>query len=374
MFAMTLQQYQPSARVLLVRAALALIVASGPAGALADNCEPSGDDHFVCGIPSAEDLVRVPGTAWIIASDFSGPHALNLIDTVNKSWRVLAPSELFSVGDSRERFPFCPGPPEMESLVTHGLHISDSSGGHSTLYAVGHGGREAIEVFDIDASDPRRAPRASWVGCVPSPQGQEINSVTVLADGSLLATVPLEHGRNFAEAMTGINTGAVYRWSASSEAWSRLAETAQPYANGIALSDDESVFYVASSGRATITAYRNDDSARALWTTPALPIAPDNLRRDEAGRLLTAGLLLDYPACDPYNEAGEFDLAKFGACPRPYAVYSLNPQTQAATELASGPANPSFGNVTIGIVVDHNLWIGTFAGDRVAYRHIGAED
>jgi hypothetical protein len=371
---MTLRQYQTSFRAFFIRAALALFVVSGPAGALADNCEPFGEDHFVCGIPSAEDLVQIPGTAWIIASGFSGPYALNLIDTVNKSWRVLVPSDLFAVSHNRERFPFCPGPPEMEFLVTHGLHISDANQGYSTLYAVGHGGREAIEVFDIEVSDPTRAPRVSWVGCVPSPGGQEINSVTALADGSLLATVPLEQGRNFAEAMAGVNTGAVYRWSASNGTWSRLAETAQPYANGIALSGDESAFYVASSGRGTITAYSNDESARVLWTTPALPIAPDNLRRDKAGRLLTAGLLMDYPTCDPYNEAGEFDLARFGACPRPYAVYALDPQTQAAKELASGSANPSFGNVTIGIVVDHNLWIGTFAGDRVAYRHLGAGD
>jgi sugar lactone lactonase YvrE len=256
----------------------------------------------------------------------------------------------------------------MESLVTHGLHISEAREGHSTLYAVGHGGREAVEVFDITLTDADATPRAAWVGCVLSPEGQEINSVTALADGSLLATVPLEHGRIFAEAMTGLDTGAVYRWSASSATWTRLSTTEQPYANGIAVSEDETVFYVASSGRATITAYRNDESAAPLWTSAALPIAPDNLRRDSSGRLFTAGLILDYADCDPYNEAGEFDLAVFATCPRPYAVYVLDPKTRSLTEVASGPANPSFSNATIGIVVDQTLWVGTFGGDRVAYR------
>jgi sugar lactone lactonase YvrE len=223
-------------------------------------------------------------------------------------------------------------------------------------------------VFDIALNDSNASPRAAWIGCVLSPEGQEINSVTSLADGSLLATVPLEHDRVFAEAMSGLDTGAVYRWSADRAAWSRLSTTEQPYANGIAVSEDESVFYVASSGRATITAYTNDDSATPLWTSEALPIAPDNLRRDQSGRLLTAGLILDYPDCDPYNEAGEFDLAVFATCPRPYAVYALDPQTRLLREIASGPANPAFSNATIGIVVNHTLWVGTFGGNRVAYR------
>jgi hypothetical protein len=39
----------------------------------------------------------------------------------------------------------------------------------------------------------------------------------------------------------------------------------------------------------------------------------------------------------------------------------------AGTDLARGPANPRFSNITMALPVGDELWIGTFAGERVAY-------
>ena len=36
--------------------------------------------------------------------------------------------------------------------------------------------------------------------------------------------------------------------------------------------------------------------------------------------------------------------------------------------LAKGPADPHFSNITMALPVGEELWIGTFAGDRIAYR------
>src|SRR3569623_1275342 len=46
---------------------IALLGLSHAAGAQ-QTCEPSGGLRFVCGPKNAEDLVRVPGTRWIIGS------------------------------------------------------------------------------------------------------------------------------------------------------------------------------------------------------------------------------------------------------------------------------------------------------------------
>ncbi|MGB5247017.1 MAG: hypothetical protein WBN34_10755, partial [Woeseia sp.] len=35
-----------------------------------EGCEGSGDYAYICGPVSAEDLVLIPGTQWIIASGF----------------------------------------------------------------------------------------------------------------------------------------------------------------------------------------------------------------------------------------------------------------------------------------------------------------
>jgi hypothetical protein len=90
--------------------------------------------------------------------------------------------------------------------VSHGLNIRPGANDHSTLYVVGHGGREAIEVFEVDASGER--PVLTWNGCVIIPEGQEANSVASLSDGSLLVTIPLHTGRTITEAIALESTGA----------------------------------------------------------------------------------------------------------------------------------------------------------------------
>ena len=64
----------------LLPAACLVAMSSPVAQAEQTGCEPAGGYGFVCGIPNAEDLVRVPGTKWIIASS-QAPAGLFLIDS-----------------------------------------------------------------------------------------------------------------------------------------------------------------------------------------------------------------------------------------------------------------------------------------------------
>ncbi|MEJ2258685.1 MAG: hypothetical protein P8X98_17185, partial [Woeseiaceae bacterium] len=72
-------------------------------------------------------------------------------------------------------------------------------------------------MFDIELAS--QGPAATWVGCVLTPDGQEANSVAAMKDGSLLVTVPIEHGHEFADAMKGEATGAAYRWTHDDGSW-----------------------------------------------------------------------------------------------------------------------------------------------------------
>lgn len=344
----------------------AIPVATGTVNA--QDCEPGETDSYLCGINSAEDLVQIPGTHWLVASAFAPSSVLNLIDTQQKTWRVLYPVDRASVAHNAERYPNCDAPPQAGEIITHGLHIAARDDGHARLHAVSHGQREAIEVFDIRIAPESGQPVATWIGCVPTPESQAANSVAALRDGSLLATIPLETGYEFAQAMEGVSTGAVHRWTAATNSWQRLDATAQAYANGIELSPDEATFYIASSGQRRVMAYSNAAPVRKVAQSELLPIAPDNLHRAADGRLFTAGLEFDYPACNPINDAGDFDLELFGNCPRPYRVVAAHPETLALTTIARGGASPAFSNVTMGLIVEGSLWIGTFSGDRVAYR------
>ena len=342
------------------------------AGATGGECSASGEYAFVCGMKNPEDLVLVPGTRWIIASGMAADGALYVVDSVQKTWTELYPGEAPQARQDMENFGACPGAPVKGGFVTHGLNIRPGPGGRSTLYVVGHGAREAIEVFDVDASGD--TPVLTWRGCVPTPEAMEANSVASLADGSLLVTIPLHTGIPIAQALAGKPTGGVYRWSPGDKGMTMVGGTEQPYANGIEVSADGQEFYVASSGLMAVMAYSNTEPARLLRQTVPLSFVPDNLHRGPDGRLLTAGLNVADEACGNVKQSEEFSLEEFASCPRPFTVVAVDPATMQVDVVATGPANPRFSNITMALPVEGELWIGTFAGDRIAYGALKRPD
>lgn len=357
---------------LLLPAAGFLALASPAAPAAETECAPAGEYGFVCGPLSAEDLVQVPGTKWVIASGMIAEGAIYLVDTEAKAWTELYPGDAPRAAQDMETYGGCPGAPDPGSLVSHGLNIRSRGDGLSTLYVVGHGGREAIEVFDVDATGA--APVLTWRGCVPTPNGMAANSVASLPDGTLLATIPLYPGVPIAAALAGFNTGAVYRWSPGQAGFTRVEGSELPYANGIEVSADGSEFYIASSGALRVLAYSNTNPARLLRGSAQLDIVPDNLRLGADGRLLTAGMKLSDPGCGDVPQSMEFTLEDFAACPRAFTVWSVDPATMESEAIATSPAIEDFSNITIGITVGDEVWIGTFLGDRIAYRSIDLAD
>jgi sugar lactone lactonase YvrE len=262
----------------------------------------------------------------------------------------------------------CPGSPDPSSFVAHGLNIRPGADGHSTLYVVGHGEREAIEVFDVDAGGD--APVITWTGCVMTPDGMQANSVASLADGSLLATIPLHTGILINEAFAGRPTGAVYEWTLGDAGFKKLEGTEMPYANGIEVSNDGAEFYVASSGLHKVFAFSNTRPSRSLRSSEALSIIPDNLHMGNEGNLITAGLAIVDSVCGDVRMSLEFDLGEFSSCPRPFNVLAIDPKSMHESILASSPAQQHFSNITMALEVGAELWIGTFAGDRIAYRNL----
>lgn len=349
----------------LVAAWLAAM-SSPVAGAEEPACEPAGDYGFVCGIPNPEDLVHVPGTRWIIASSMAPTGGLFLIDAQAKSFTALYPGAAPRAVQDMETYGACPGSPDPNAFVTHGLALRAGTDGRSTLYVVGHGGREAIEVFDVDATG--ETPALTWRGCVLTPEGMEANSVAALADGSLLVTIPLLPDVPIAEAMMGVDTGGVFRWSPGDAAMVPVLGTQLPYANGIEVSPDGREFYVASSGLFNVTAYSNTNPAEMLRRTAEFGFVPDNLHMAADGRLVTAGLDLHGTACGEFKRSLEFSLEEFASCPRPFTVLAIDPATMATEVVATGPANPKFSNITMAVEVGEELWVGSFASNRVAYR------
>ena len=335
----------------------------GPPASDAGACAPSGEYEFVCGTPNAEDLVALPNSPWVLASAMAPDEAIRLIDSRSREAVAAWPSPTARAAFDATRFAICPGAPDLTDFFTHGLHLRRTDNGELTLYAVSHGAREAIEAFDIDMS--AEIPTLTWIGCVPMPAGLEANSVTSAPDGALLATVPIHPGSTFEQAMAGEPTGAVYQWSPGDAGFTIIIGTELPASNGIEVSADGTEIYVASSGLRTVVAYDRGDPARLLRTTEPMPIVPDNVRLRPDGSLVTAGTIVDAPECAAQSEAAEFDIEAFAACPRGFMALAIDPATMHFATLAQGAANSAFSNATMAVEIGDELWVGTFAGDRI---------
>ena len=327
------------------------------------SCSPSGGLNFICGVQNPEDLVLVPNTRWMIASGMAPGSGLHLVDT-----RAKKVSSLYSVGTAavradKTKYPNCPGPLDPKLAVLHGLNLRTASNARHTVYATNHGGRESVEVFEFDAALPM--PTATWVGCVLLPKGMAANSVASFSDGSLLATVLILPGKTFADAFAQKNTGIVLQWKPGAAMFSPIPGTELSANNGIETSPDDREFFVASTTTKRIIAYSRAKPGVPLRTAQLKEFGPDNVRWTADNRLITAGLIDNEPACGgaPKTEEGI-------RCPRGYVAVTIDPKTMAVTEIARGPATPSFTGTAIAMRVGDDLWLGSFFADRIAYRSL----
>jgi len=329
-------------------------------------CHGSEGYGFVCGPKNAEDLVLVPGTDWIIASGMAEGAGISLVNSRDKTWDKVYTAEVHRARQDMALYGACPDAPDPGTFQTHGLNIRGDEHGHATLYAVSHGGREAIEVFDVDSGDDK--PVLTWTGCVLMPEGLAANSVASFSDGSLVATVLVLPGKSANDSVAGKATGAVYEWSPGANGFHLIQGTELPANNGIAVSADGKEIYVVSSGFSTIVAFSHSNPARQLRTTQRLPITPDNVHMGSDGQLITAGMVNEDKTCGSIKDPATFDLEKIAACSRPMIAYTIDPKTMQASELMHAPAHPAFSNATIALKVGKEIWIGTFSSDRIGYR------
>jgi hypothetical protein len=339
-------------------ALLALSLTSLPA--LAQDCAPAAGQQFVCGAVNAEDLVQVPGTSSVLSSGMADGVGFYHVDAQTGALATLG----FSVQHDAALFPNCPQAPNVQTLNTHGMNVRSMPDGRVRLHVVGHGGREAIEVFDVDSTGA--LPQLTWVGCVAMPEGLAANSVASLADGSLLATVLFMPGTTFEQAVARReNTGAVYEWSPGTDGFALVEGSELPANNGIEVSADGSEFFVASSGLQTIVAFEHANPTRQLRSSGPLAFTPDNVHMGPDGLLYTAGMANDVPECGGPPGA-DHNIEILAACPRGSIAVAIDPATMQQQTVLQTEATPAFSNATMVLPVGEELWIGTFSGDRIA--------
>jgi hypothetical protein len=323
-------------------------------------CAPAAGLNFICGLQAPEDLVLIPNTRWLVTSGMVAGSGLHLIDTNAKKASGLFVPGMSATRPDKTKFASCPGPLDPKQAILHGLSLRPAQTGRYTLYATNHGGRESIEVFDLDARGA--VPAATWVGCVLMPNNWPANSVAVFNDGAIVATVLVLPGKTFQDVWAGRNTGVVVMWTPGSKEFKTLSGTELPGNNGIETSPDDREFYVASIGLHRVVAYSRANPSKPLRFAQLKEFGPDNLRF-VGDRLYTAGIIENEAACGGPPKKPE-DIQ----CPRGWVVDAIDPKTMAVTEIARGPRAAPYTGTATAIPVGGNLWLSSFNVDRVAYR------
>ncbi len=334
------------------------------------SCPPVNGLEFICGIQKPEDLRHISDTRWLIASGFADGSGLKLLDTRSRSWRRWYAGTPEQIRADSIRYGSCPGAPSAESFNAHGLSLRTAAAGRYQLFVVNHGGRESIEVFDIDARGGE--PSLTWTGCVLLPYGLAGNAIAATPDGTLLTTVLARPGHTYADFVNRKPTGGVYQWRPGSSGFRLLPGTELPGNNGIETSPDGREFYVIAFGLHSVFVYSLRDTSRPLRQIEAPGFMPDNLHWDN-GRLLLAGMVYDEPACGGVRKVvnGQADSMR---CPRGYVVASLDPGSLMFSIVAYATPNPAFNGVSSAVVIGNELWLGSYQADRIAYRRLPGSD
>lgn len=324
--------------------------------------EAGGGARAVPGFQNPEDLAPLPGGEALLVSEYGGlegdePGQLSLYVLATDERR-----ELFRGGDMTRRplrawsDPACTGPPSAE-FSPHGIDLVRRRDGKLQLLVVQHGGREAIEVFEVAGAGS--AWSLTWRGCMPAPEDAWLNDVVGLRDGSLLTTHMMSRsgGSEQLAQPPASPTGQVYAWTPD-VGFAEVPGTRGMLPNGIEVSPDEKTLFLNLSLESLV---RRIDRASGEASGAAQVAYPDNSTWTPDGkRLLVASLRLASP--DEFERCR--NLSEGAGCPLPFAIVAVDPETLASEDVYVSDGSP-MGGGTVGLQVGDELFVGTFAGDRL---------
>lgn len=323
---------------------------------------------FVCGPRNPEDLVRLPGTPWIIASHWNmdvasgfpptrygfGPLEAIRIDT--HEVRRLYPSADSGADWDQDSYPDCPAPPQ--SLSSHGLNVRPLGDNRFRLYVVNHGGRHSVEIIDVAVQGERL--RATWRGCAVvaiEELGVWPNGVAPLLDDGFILS-----GFNVATWWPGRGWEkfSSYQGMKPGDPVVHGPETSG-MSNGVEVSRDGKWVFIADTLRHSVIRVPVGGGKQ---TVIKLTFGPDNLKWGEDGRLYAAGAI--FPKLENRGDWIKcFDLPFWVTG---IVAVSIDPETLVVKEVVnSGDGfNGRFGGTSAALQVGDELWLGSGISDRIA--------
>ncbi len=327
-------------------------------------CAPIAELNFLCNADKPEDLARIPGTRWLIASGFSAGAGLKLVDMKTKTlvrWYLGAVDQ---VRPDPVLYSDCTTAPDPALFNARGISLRMQSRRQGTLHVVNHGGREAVEVFAVSLEKSR--PELRWQGCLLLPPAHVGNAVATYSDGTVLVSVLTRPGMTITDFERGENTGGVYQRGPGDAFFSLIPGTELPGNNGLETAPDDSGFYTVAFGMRAVALFdrRKQTGPQAIAKAPGF--MPDNIHWD-GKRLIAAGMVTDEPNCGGTRKIVD-GVADRMLCHRGYVVAALDPATSRWAVIARGNANEGHNGVSSAILNGRELWIGSYQADRLAWR------
>lgn len=315
--------------------------------------EPCGHNE-ICGLKSPEDMIRVGGTRWALVShlarDPQAPGGFSLVDLDTQTARRLAPDVSKSAASE---YAVCPKAPVAADLITHGLDIRQLANGRWEVFAVNHGGRNSIEVFDLGIHD--RGAELIWKGCVIIPEEVSANAVAALPDGLAVSSFGSSGEQGNAELLAGHPSGFVSRWS-SKKGWEHVPGSEFGGDNGVAAALDNSVIYVNDWSDGTLRIIPLDKNAR-LAIIKLGEFHPDNVHLLSSGNLLIAGQI--------GNPRDILSCATPAPCRVGSMIVVVDPKRQTVLSRREVAPTPTFGAAATALQYGKDFWLSSFRGDRI---------
>ncbi len=340
---------------------------AGCAGESEPGCVGNDVITPICGFLAPEDLDVFPDERALVVGGFSLDNEdgdLRIVTLPGHEITVIYPPDTASVAaveGSTWGDPACPGPP-VEGFAAHGIHLSPNAHGSHTLLVVNHTGREAIEWFEITGGDGDY--QAAWRGCVIIDEPYWVNDIAMLpesAGGGFVAShmMPREIAATlFDRPMNDrVETGFNVQWTPAT-GWTKIEGTEGALPNGVLVSADGAILYSNHYLANQVVAYERATGER-LWTA-AVDGAPDNMSLTPDGHLLVAAhrVSLRRIRDDCMLKPAPF-------CGLAFAVYRIDPNDGAVT-LVLESEGPPFGGSTVAAQAGKHIYLGAFAGDRIA--------
>jgi len=319
------------------------------------SCEPVGDMTPHCGFRNPEDLKKVPDRDLLVVSEMGSMFepqvagALSLFD-LRTSQRVDLPTDLGSGGENWGDAACAPPP----LLNPHGIDLSVRPDGRLALFVVNHGGREAVEIFELVDAGNRL--QAKWRGCAIPPGEPFLNDVVALPEGGFATTHMWDHGNTMVgmgiRILFGMDTGFVWEWTPEG-GFEKLEGTDATMPNGITSTHDGRFLYVDNYLESETV--RFDRRKGAIIGSIEIP-QPDNVTVDREGRL--------WIAAHHQSITNTECVGIEGACPWKYSIVRVDPETMEGEVVLEHEGAP-MGMATVALPVGERLYLGSAIGDRI---------